>query len=75
VERGGSWEGIAGPHNAADGRQGRQRVVAGQGPIPTECGSERLILIPSRRLLGYEPTHSIEQGLDEALDWYERSLQ
>ena len=28
----------------------------------------------ARRLLGYEPTHSIEQGLDEALDWYERNL-
>jgi UDP-N-acetylglucosamine 4-epimerase len=29
----------------------------------------------ARRLLGYEPTHSIEQGLDEALGWYERSLK
>jgi UDP-N-acetylglucosamine 4-epimerase len=28
----------------------------------------------ARRLLGYEPTHSIEQGLDEALGWYERHL-
>jgi UDP-N-acetylglucosamine 4-epimerase len=28
----------------------------------------------ARRLLGYEPTHTIEQGLDEALDWYERHL-
>ncbi len=28
----------------------------------------------ARRLLGYEPTHSLEQGLDEALDWYTRSL-
>jgi UDP-N-acetylglucosamine 4-epimerase len=28
----------------------------------------------ARQLLGYEPTHSIEQGLDEALDWYEKSL-
>jgi len=28
----------------------------------------------ARRLLGYEPPHSIEQGLDESLDWYERSL-
>ena len=26
------------------------------------------------RLLGYEPTHSIEQGLDEALGWYEGHL-
>jgi len=28
----------------------------------------------ARRLLGYEPTHSIEQGLDESLGWYERNL-
>jgi len=28
----------------------------------------------ARRLLGYEPTHSIEQGLDESLDWYEKNL-
>ncbi len=24
----------------------------------------------ARRLLGYEPTHTIAQGLDDALDWY-----
>jgi len=29
----------------------------------------------ARRLLGYEPTCSIEKGLDESLDWYERNLQ
>jgi UDP-N-acetylglucosamine/UDP-N-acetylgalactosamine 4-epimerase len=28
----------------------------------------------ARRLLGYEPTYSIERGLDESLGWYERSL-
>jgi UDP-N-acetylglucosamine 4-epimerase len=28
----------------------------------------------ARRLLGYAPTHSIEQGLDEALGWYESHL-
>jgi UDP-N-acetylglucosamine/UDP-N-acetylgalactosamine 4-epimerase len=28
----------------------------------------------ARRLLGYEPTHSVAQGLDEALDWYVRHL-
>jgi len=27
----------------------------------------------ARQLLGYEPTHRIEQGLDEALAWYRRS--
>ena len=29
----------------------------------------------ARRLLGYEPTHTIERGLDESLDWYERNLR
>ena len=28
----------------------------------------------ARRLLGYEPTHSIAQGLEEALGWYEGAL-
>jgi UDP-N-acetylglucosamine 4-epimerase len=28
----------------------------------------------ARRLLGYKPTHSLEEGLDESLDWYERNL-
>jgi UDP-N-acetylglucosamine/UDP-N-acetyl-alpha-D-glucosaminouronate 4-epimerase len=28
----------------------------------------------ARRLLGYAPTHSIEQGLDECLAWYETHL-
>jgi len=29
----------------------------------------------ARRLLGYEPAYSLEQGLDESLDWYERTLR
>jgi UDP-N-acetylglucosamine 4-epimerase len=28
----------------------------------------------ARRLLGYAPTHGIERGLDESLDWYERNV-
>jgi UDP-N-acetylglucosamine/UDP-N-acetylgalactosamine 4-epimerase len=28
----------------------------------------------ARRLLGYEPTHGIERGLDESLAWYETHL-
>jgi UDP-N-acetylglucosamine 4-epimerase len=28
----------------------------------------------ARRLLGYEPTHGIAQGMDEALDWYVQHL-
>jgi UDP-N-acetylglucosamine 4-epimerase len=27
-----------------------------------------------RRLLGYEPTHTIDQGLDAALQWYIRNV-
>jgi UDP-N-acetylglucosamine/UDP-N-acetylgalactosamine 4-epimerase len=28
----------------------------------------------ARRLLGYRPTHNLEQGLDEALEWYVRDF-
>jgi UDP-N-acetylglucosamine 4-epimerase len=28
----------------------------------------------ARKLLGYEPTHTIAEGMDEALDWYVRHL-
>jgi UDP-N-acetylglucosamine 4-epimerase len=28
----------------------------------------------ARRLLGYEPSHTLDQGLDEAIDWYIRNL-
>ena len=28
----------------------------------------------ARRLLGYDPTHTVEQGLDEALEWYKHNL-
>lgn len=28
----------------------------------------------ARTLLGYQPTHTIDQGLDEALPWYERNV-
>ena len=28
----------------------------------------------ARRLLGFEPTHTVDQGLDEALDWYRADL-
>ncbi len=29
----------------------------------------------ARALLGYQPTHSLEQGLDESLEWYRRNLR
>jgi len=28
----------------------------------------------ARRLVGYAPTHRVEQGLDAALDWYRKNL-
>jgi UDP-N-acetylglucosamine 4-epimerase len=28
----------------------------------------------ARRFLGYRPTHSLDQGLDEAMDWYLAAL-
>ncbi len=28
----------------------------------------------ARLLLGYQPTHTLEQGLDESLEWYRRNL-
>jgi UDP-N-acetylglucosamine 4-epimerase len=28
----------------------------------------------AERLLGYHPSHSVEQGLSEALDWYRAHL-
>ena len=29
----------------------------------------------AKRLLGYEPTHTFEQGLDETVGWFKRNLQ
>jgi len=29
-------------------------------------------IVKARKLLGYEPTHTIAQGLQDALEWYER---
>ena len=28
----------------------------------------------AKKLLNYEPTHSISKGLDEAMDWYVQSI-
>ena len=28
----------------------------------------------ARTLLGYEPTHDIDQGLEEAIDWYCKAI-
>jgi UDP-N-acetylglucosamine 4-epimerase len=45
------------------------------GPFrPGDVLHSQADIAKARRLLGYEPTHTIEQGLDESLDWYERHL-
>jgi UDP-N-acetylglucosamine 4-epimerase len=44
-------------------------------PRPGDVMHSLADISKAQRLLDYEPTHSIEQGLDEALDWYERSLK
>jgi UDP-N-acetylglucosamine 4-epimerase len=43
-------------------------------PRPGDVAHSLADISKARRLLGYEPTHSIERGLDESLAWYERSL-
>jgi UDP-N-acetylglucosamine 4-epimerase len=57
----------------------RHRHLAGLKPVygPARPGDVMHSLADigkARRLLGYEPTHSIEQGLDQSLDWYEQNL-
>ena len=29
----------------------------------------------AKELLGYEPTHNIDQGLEEAIDWYCKAIK
>ncbi len=54
---------------------GRFPRLAGESPVhgPFRAGDvmhSEADIGKARRLLGYRPTHSLEQGLDEALDWY-----
>ena len=37
---------------------------------PGDVRHSRADISKARRLLGYAPTHRIENGLDEALGWY-----
>jgi UDP-N-acetylglucosamine 4-epimerase len=58
---------------------GRHPRLAGLEPVfgPFRAGDVLHSLADigkARRLLGYEPTHAIERGLDESLGWYERNL-
>jgi UDP-N-acetylglucosamine 4-epimerase len=41
---------------------------------PGDILHSRASIVQARRLLGYEPSHSFRQGLDEALDWYVRDF-
>jgi UDP-N-acetylglucosamine 4-epimerase len=57
----------------------RHPRVAGLRPVHGPFRSGDVLhsladIAKARRLLGYEPTHTLEQGLDEALAWYERTL-
>ena len=33
-----------------------------------------LVVAKAAKLLGYEPTHTIEQGLTEGLEWYRHNV-
>jgi UDP-N-acetylglucosamine 4-epimerase len=46
-----------------------------QGFRPGDVRHSVADISKARRLLGYKPTHSLAQGLDEALNWYIESLQ
>lgn len=52
-----------------------ERVVAGPRPLfddfrAGDVRHSRASVSKARRLLGYEPTHDVEAGLAETLDWY-----
>ncbi|MNX64883.1 hypothetical protein D3C86_959220 [compost metagenome] len=42
-----------------------------KGDIPHSLAS----IDKARKLLGYEPTHKIKEGLKEAVDWYWENLK
>ena len=42
---------------------------------PGDVRHSRADIGKAKRLLGYQPTHSFEQGLDEALDWFRRNAR
>ena len=59
------------------------RYDAGIQDVSIQYGPERAGDIPhslasvdkARRLLGYQPSHSLEQGLKESVDWYWHALK
>jgi UDP-N-acetylglucosamine/UDP-N-acetylgalactosamine 4-epimerase len=45
------------------------------GPIrPGDIPHSLASIEKSKKLLGYKPTHSVEEGMTEAIDWYRRNL-
>jgi UDP-N-acetylglucosamine 4-epimerase len=63
-----------------DGLAAKHPRLTGSKPVygPPRAGDVEHSLADiskARRLLGYEPTHSIARGLDESLDWYQRNLR
>jgi UDP-N-acetylglucosamine 4-epimerase len=53
--------------------------LAGSAPVylefrPGDVRHSEADISKAERLLGYRPSHSVDQGLKEALDWYRRHL-
>jgi UDP-N-acetylglucosamine 4-epimerase len=42
---------------------------------PGDVRHSQADITKARRLLGFEPTHVVERGLDEALEWYKENLR
>lgn len=59
-------DGLAARHPALKDRQPIHRDFRAGDVMHSQADIEK-----ARMLLGYEPTHSIGQGLEEALEWYE----
>ncbi len=59
---------------------GRQGVVYGKQPVyadfrPGDVRHSQADVSKAGRLLGYQPTHTILQGLEEAMPWYTQFLR
>ncbi len=67
-------------HAIRDGLAGRDAALKSVEPVYQDfrAGDIKHSLADisaAREALGYEPTHDVKQGLDEALDWYWDNLQ
>ncbi len=62
-----------------DGLAARHPHLAGAKPVhrdfrPGDVLHSQADISKAQRLLGYEPSHTIREGLAEALGWYEGHL-